>query len=50
MLDKASSDLTAFSTPFGKYKFLRMPFGLNTSQDIFQKEMEKVLEGIPKHA
>ena len=27
-LDKASSYLTTFSTPYGRYRFLRMPFGL----------------------
>ena len=27
-LDKKSSDLCTFNTPFGRYKFLRMPFAL----------------------
>ena len=27
-----------------------MPFGLSTSQDIFQREMEKLLKGVPKHS
>lgn len=26
-LDKESSDLCCFNTPFGQYKFLRLPFG-----------------------
>jgi hypothetical protein len=30
-LDEASSDLTTFWTPFGKWKWLRMPFGLSSS-------------------
>ena len=40
-LDKASSDLTTFQTCFGRYRWLRLPFGLNSAAEIFQK---KVLE------
>ena len=49
-LDNKSSDLTTFNTTFGKYqyRFLRMPFGLNVSQDIFQRKIE-VLHGLPNH-
>ncbi|KAE8739129.1 hypothetical protein FOCC_FOCC015358 [Frankliniella occidentalis] len=36
-LDKQSSELCKFSTPFGIYQFLRLPFGLNVSPEIFQK-------------
>ena len=49
-LDDVSSELTAFNTLFGKYKFLCMPFGLSTSQNIFKRETEKLLKGIPKHS
>ncbi|XP_067930980.1 uncharacterized protein [Watersipora subatra] len=35
-LDKQSSDLTTFWTPFGKYMWLRMPFGLSSSPEEFQ--------------
>jgi len=34
-LDDESSKLCNFSTPFGTYKFLRLPFGLNVSPEIF---------------
>lgn len=27
-LDKNSSDLTTFMTPFGRYRFNRVPFGI----------------------
>ena len=30
-LDSKSSLLTTFSTPFGHYRFLRMPFGINSA-------------------
>ena len=35
-LYEESSYLTNFITPFGRCRFLRMPFGLRMSQDIFQ--------------
>ena len=33
-LEEESSYLTTFNTPFGRYCFLRMLFGLQMSQDI----------------
>ncbi|GFS26773.1 transposon Ty3-I Gag-Pol polyprotein [Elysia marginata] len=45
VLDKESSRLTAFNPPFGRYKFLRMPFGLKMSQDIFQSKIDQTFEG-----
>lgn len=29
-LDKRSSELCTFITPFGRYKFLRLPFGISS--------------------
>ncbi|XP_072169003.1 uncharacterized protein [Diadema setosum] len=46
-LDSESQKLTTFQTPFGRYAFMRLPFGLNVSQDIFQLEMDRVREGCP---
>ena len=34
-LDEESSYLITFNTPFGRYQFLQMPFGLRMSQDVF---------------
>ena len=43
-LDRESQKLTTFQTPFGRYCFLRLPFGLNVSQDLFQMEMDRILQ------
>ena len=40
-LDEESSYLTTFSTPCGRFRFLRMPFGLGVSQDIFQFKIDE---------
>ncbi|XP_012942933.1 uncharacterized protein K02A2.6-like [Aplysia californica] len=43
--DEESSYLTTFNSPEGRFRFLRMPFGLRMSQDIFQKKMDQTFEG-----
>jgi hypothetical protein len=46
-LDEESQLLTTFRSPLGqRYCFLRMPFGLNTSQDDFQRKMDNNLEDL----
>ena len=45
-LDKESSKLHAFHTPFGRYKFKRLPFGVNCASEIFQAEVTEILEGL----
>ena len=42
-LDEESSLLTTFQTCFGRYKWLRLPFGTCASAEIFQK---KILEAL----
>ena len=46
-LSEASQLLTAFNTPFRKYCFVRMPFGLSVSAEVFQAKMDGALDGIP---
>ena len=46
-LDEKSSLLTTFNTPFGRYKYNRLPFGLNLSQDIFQKKIDDTFGRLP---
>ena len=43
-LGKSSRAKTAFVTPFGKYKFLMVPFGLAQAPAYFQLLMNKVLK------
>ena len=45
-MEEASQDYTAFSTPFGSFKWLRMPVGLTGSPNTFQSLREKVLVGL----
>ena len=42
-MDEKSQDVTAFSTPLGSYKWLRMPIGLTGSPNTYRKLMELVL-------
>ena len=45
-IDKESSYLLLFDTPFGRYKFLRFPFGIHSACEIFQSELSQLIEGI----
>ena len=45
-LGKSSRAKTAFVTPFGKYEFLMVPFGLAQAPAYFQLLINKVLEGL----
>ena len=44
-LDLESSYPTTFNSPFGRYRFLRMPFGLKMSQDVFQAKIDQTFQG-----
>ena len=46
-LDSESSYLTTFNSPFGRYRFQKLPFRLKVSQDIFQEKMDMILEQCP---
>ena len=45
-MEESSQDYTVFSTPFGSFKWLRMPMGLTGSPPTFQFLVEKVLFGL----
>ncbi|UYV65997.1 K02A2.6-like [Cordylochernes scorpioides] len=38
--------LTTFITPFGRYKYCRMPFGISLAPEYFQKVMSIILQGM----
>lgn len=40
-----SKHLTTFITPFGRYTFNRLPFGITSAPEIFQRKMEEILNG-----
>ena len=46
-LDEESSLLCTFNTPFGRYRFTRMPFGITSASEVFQKKNEEAFSGIP---
>ncbi len=48
LLDVESQQLTTFHTPFGRYCYVRLPFGLSVSQDIFQKKMDHILAQVDR--
>ena len=44
VLDEDSSKLTIFDTPFGRYRWKRLPFGISVASEIFQKRILQALE------
>lgn len=46
-LERASSDLTTFMTPFGRYRFNRLTFGLSCAPKMFQRPIVKIFGDIP---
>ena len=45
-LSESSRLLTTFITPFGRFCFNKLPFGISSAPELFQKRMGKLLEGL----
>ena len=45
-LDEESTYLTTFQTPFGRYRWKRMPFGISSAPEVFQRKMHEFIEGL----
>jgi hypothetical protein len=45
-LTEESSKLTTFNTILGRYRFRRLPFGIISAQDEFQRKIDETYEGL----
>ena len=45
-LTSESQHLTTFITPHGRYCFNRLPFGINSGPEHFQRQLHRILEGL----
>ncbi|XP_064463440.1 uncharacterized protein K02A2.6-like [Ornithodoros turicata] len=46
-LDEGSSRLCTFATPYGRYRFLVMPYGLNCAPEAFQQSVDQLFAELP---
>ena len=46
LLDESSSIKCTFNTPFGRYMFLRLPFGVCSAPEVYHKTIHEVFENI----
>ena len=45
-LTEESRLLTTFITPYGRFCFNKLPFGISSAPELFQKRMTKILDGL----
>ena len=45
-VDDESSKLLTFNTPWGRYRFTRLLFGVSPAPEIYQREMDRLFEGV----
>ena len=46
-LEEDSSKLCTFNTPEGRYRFLRLPYGILSAPEVYHKTIHMILEHIP---
>ena len=45
-VEEESTYLTTFQTPFGRYRWKRMPFGISSAPEVFHRKMHEFIEGL----
>ena len=45
-LNEESSYLTTFILPFGRFRYLRLPYGISSAPEHFQRKVKEILEGL----
>ena len=45
-VDKESASLLTFGTPFGRFCFKRLPFGIHSASEVFQAEVAHIISGL----
>ncbi|UYV76938.1 hypothetical protein LAZ67_14002486 [Cordylochernes scorpioides] len=45
-LVKESTNLCTIATPFGRFRFKRLPYGLNSASEVFQRCINNILSGL----
>ena len=46
-LDEASSMLCTFNTPYGRYRYLRLPFGIASAPEVYHKIIHELFDDMP---
>ncbi len=47
LLDEKSSYMCTFSTPYGRYRYLRLPFGISPAPEVFHRMVADVIRDLP---
>ena len=47
MLDDESSFKCTFNTPFSRFRYLRLPFGISSAPEVYHKIVHQLFEGLP---
>ena len=45
-LEESSQSLTTFITPFGRFRYLRAPYGLSSIAEHYNRRMAEAFEGL----
>ena len=49
-VDEKSSNLLTFSTPSGRHLFKRLPYGIHSSSEVFERELTSSISDVPGSA